>query len=97
MNKSLAYLVIAAFGLLTACSKKESATPAPINLTATIDGSQQVPANSSTASGIFYGTYDSNSKVLTYNVTYRGVTPTKAHIHTGALGTSGPIILRWSS
>ena len=51
-----------------------------------------MPANSSTASGIFTGSYDPNSKVLTYSVTYRGVTPTMAHIHTGAPGTNGPII-----
>lgn len=97
MNKSFAYLAIAAFGLLTACSKKETVTPTNLTtLSAAIDGSQQVPANSSTASGIFTGTYDSNIKVLTYTVTYRGITPTAAHIHTGAPGMSGPITISFS-
>ena len=96
MNRSFAYLAIAAFGLLAACSKKE-VTPTNItNLSATLDGSQQVPANSSTASGLFSGTYDGNSKVLTYNVSYRGIMPTAAHIHTGAPGTSGGISINFS-
>ena len=88
MIKSYAYLTVAAFGLLTACSKKEDAQPAATttNLTATIDGSQQMPANNSTATGTFAGIYDSSNKQLTYTVTYKGFTPTIAHIHLSATG-----------
>jgi len=96
MNKSFTYLAIAVFGLLTACSKKEVVPTNITNLSATLDGSQQVPANSSTASGGFFGTYDGNSKILTYTVTYRGITPTAGHIHTGAPGMSGPISITFS-
>ena len=95
MNKSFAYLAIAALGLLAAC-KKEAAPTNITNLTATLDGTQQVPANNSTAGGLFTGSYDGNSKILTYSVTYRGLTPIAGHIHSGAPGMTGPISIAFS-
>ena len=100
MNKSYAYLAVAAFGLLTACSKKDDAQPdtsTTTTLTATINGAQQVPANNSTATGTFAGTYNSGSKHLTYTVVYQGLTPTIAHIHTGAPGTSGSVAIPFAN
>ena len=95
MKNSYAYLALATIGLLASCSKKEAPNPAPTttNLTATINGAQQVPANNSTATGTFTGTYVSTSKQLTYTVTYQGLTPTIAHIHTGAPGATGSVAI----
>lgn len=80
----LLLLAVVAFGL----------TPrrvAPMKLTATLSGQNEVPANNSTATGAFSGTYDSDSKVLTYEVTYQGLTPTMGHIHRGAPGQNGGV------
>lgn len=87
--------------VLGSCSKND-ATPTTTtnnttNLTATINGAQQVPANASTATGTFAGTYDSSSKQLTYTVTFQGLTPTSAHIHTGAPGASGAVAIPFAS
>jgi len=68
-----------------------------VNMTAVINGSQEVPANPSTASGSFTGVYDKATKVLTYTVTYQGLTPTAGHLHRGAPGTNGPVIYPFSS
>ncbi|HEX8350497.1 MAG TPA: CHRD domain-containing protein [Hymenobacter sp.] len=69
-------------------------TPAStkVNLTATINGAQEVPANASTATGTFTGVYDKSTKVLTYTVTYQGITPVAGHLHRGAPGVNGPVI-----
>lgn len=102
MNKSYAFLtMLAATTLLGACSKDNTATPTPTStttdLTATINGAQQVPANSSAATGSFAGTYDSSNKQLSYTVTFQGLTPTSAHIHTGAPGASGAVAIPFAS
>ena len=99
MKNPYAYLALAAITLFASCSKKEEAAPASTttNLTATINGAQQVPANNSTATGTFTGTYVSSSKQLTYTVTYQGLTPSIAHIHTGAPGTSGSVAIPFAN
>lgn len=99
MNKSNIFIFASAFALLTACSKKEEAAPASTttNLSATINGMQQVPANSSTATGAFTGVYSSSTNQLTYTVTFQGLTPTSAHIHTGTPGYNGAVAIPFSS
>ena len=100
MKISYAYMALATIGLLASCSKKEEAAPAPTTtttLSATINGAQQVPANNSTATGTFAGTYVSTSKQLTYTVTYQGLTPSVAHIHTGAPGATGQVAIPFAN
>lgn len=82
--------------LLSACDDKETVKPTVVTtteLSATINGAQQVPANNSTATGTFAGTYTASSNQLTYTVTYQGLTPSIAHIHTGAPGMSGSVAI----
>lgn len=64
---------------------------ATTKLTATLSGQNEVPANNSTATGTFTGTYDSDAKTLTYEVTYQGINPTMGHIHRGAPGKNGGV------
>lgn len=86
--------------LLGSCKKDNvAATPASTttSLTALVNGAQQVPANNSTATGNFEGTYNASNKQLTYTLTFQGVTATSAHIHTGAPGTSGSVAIPFAS
>ena len=82
-------------------SKKSdpTTTTTTANLSATIDGAQQVPANNSMATGAFTGVYTDNgsTKQLSYTVTYQGLTPSLAHIHIGAPGASGAVAIPFSS
>ena len=101
MNKS--YTLLAILSLTTflgSCSKNDS-TPTPTsnvtNLAAVINGAQQIPANGSTATGTFAGTYDGSNMQLTYSVTFQGLTPTSAHIHVGAPGASGAVAIPFAS
>jgi hypothetical protein len=61
-----------------------------------LSGTQSVPSNPSTARGVFNGTYNASTNVLTLNVVFEGLTggnASAAHIHTGAVGINGPVII----
>ena len=58
---------------------------------ATLSGSQEVPANASTASGRGTLVFDATTRdIIVGYVTYNVTGATVAHIHTGASGVSGP-------
>jgi hypothetical protein len=97
---------VAALLLSSGCSatKTEAAMPAPATSAenppmaaapmppATLSGAQEVPANTSTASGtstIVIGA----DKSVTGSVQVKGMTPTMAHIHEAAKGANGPVII----
>ncbi|WP_158856779.1 CHRD domain-containing protein [Lunatibacter salilacus] len=62
-----------------------------------ITGGEEVPSNNSTATGVFNGTYDKTTKILTYTLTFTGLTPTNMHFHKGEIGVSGPVVIPISS
>ena len=90
----------------TACSsekKSETETnestmteePSMSRFTATLNGATEKPLPTpSTATGEFIGELDPTTRVLSYTVTYEGLTPTAGHIHrvTGDDGTGPPDI-----
>ena len=89
MNKFLILLFASAFTILTACKKEDS----PINLSATLNSMQQIPTNSSKATGNFTGTYSSSTNKFTYNITYQGITPTELYFCVGTPGSNGRKII----
>ncbi len=65
-------------------------------LAASLDGVQQVPPNGSTAMGTAKGSYDHSSNQLALSITVTGISTTAltgAHIHLGATGASGAILV----
>jgi hypothetical protein len=93
-NLTSAFLLVASLVAFSACEKDESNT---VDLKATISGSQEADPNNSTATGTMTGTYDKITRTLTYTVTYQGITPSAGHIHEGAVGTNGGVIIPFSS
>jgi hypothetical protein len=63
------------------------------NITSILSGSQEVPPNSSPATGIATGTLDDVSGMLHFDVNASGfLAPiTAAHIHTAPIGSNGPV------
>jgi len=53
----------------------------------------QLAVAATTATGSVAGSYNKSTKILILTVNYTGVTPTAWHIHKGAAGTSGPVVL----
>ena len=80
-------LTIAAAGALALCAL--SAAPgvaAPMNVSASLTPSAEVPPAKSQAKGELTGTYDPSTKMLDFTVTYSGLTgpATMAHLHAPA-------------
>lgn len=97
-------MLIGAPLLMTSCSMTgSSSTPDDPNDTfgATMSGSNEVPPVSTTATGNYKANYNRVTKVLSYTVTYQGLTPTMGHIHsvtaTTAAGNNGPISIGFGS
>ena len=65
----------------------------PIKLTAAMTGAAEKPTpNASTATGAFTGVIDPSTRVLSYTVTYSGLTPTMGHLHRiNAANGTGPV------
>jgi len=60
--------------------------------TAQMSSAQEVPVNASTATGNGLLNFDATTKTITGRITLTGMTTTAAHIHTGVLGSNGPVI-----
>ncbi|PUA18262.1 CHRD domain-containing protein [Glaciimonas sp. PCH181] len=89
--------------VITGCASTASAPPAPKatmgmmgmmghSMQAKLDGAHEVPANDSTASGITNITVAAD-KSVSGNVTTTGIDGKAAHIHIGAAGVNGPVIV----
>src|ERR1041385_6942724 len=89
VNSRLAILSIFTIICFTA-----NATNYPIHVI--FSGSQEVPANSSTATGTFVGSYNDVTDSLIYTITFSGLSAnsTAAHFH-GYVppGISGPVLI----
>jgi hypothetical protein len=69
-----------------------TALAAQVNLMATLSAAEEVPANDSAGTGMVEATYDSDTNVLNYTVTYDGLTgeATAAHFHRRSNGCPLP-------
>ena len=103
MLKKLTSGFLLAFGLVafSSCDQvnlddlRKIIQPAPnpnVVLTAVINGSQEVPPTPSAATGTFSGVYNKDTNVLTYTVTFTGITPQAGHLHRGMPGVNGPVV-----
>ncbi len=88
---SVAALVAMSLAVTSCGTKTESTTDndtamtdesANTRFTATLNGASEKPtATDSKATGEFVGELDPTTKMLSYTVTYEGLTPTAGHIH----------------
>lgn len=71
---------------------------ATFTFNANLSGANEVPPNSSTATGSGSFTFDTTAQNIAFSVTYSGLSSNAAaaHIHFGPPGVSGPIILPFS-
>lgn len=96
MKTKLFINVLLLFGVISMVScKKDSktATATVDTFTSTLSGTSEVPATTSTATGMATFSYNETTYMLSGAVTYTGMTPTASHIHLGALGISGPVVI----
>ncbi len=80
------------------CAQDSSQGDPITKFKATLTGTQQVPANTSTATGVATITYNREGRTFTVEISYRsGFIPTAGNVHQGALGTNGPVIKSFTS
>ncbi len=72
-----------------------SASATTMSMVVDLSARQEVPPNASTGSGRATVALDRTTRVLTWSVAYGGLTGpvTGAHIHNGAAGTNGPVVV----
>lgn len=87
--------VLAVIGFASCDDDDEVVTPDNniVTFTTTINGANEVPANTSTATGTGTFKYDKTTYKLSGTVTFSGMTATSSHIHKGAAGEAGPVVI----
>ncbi len=81
------FLILVILSLLIASSMSGQ-----IFFTAKLQGSQEVPAVTTTASGTGTFLLTANGTQLVYNITVNGLTPSAAHFHNAAQGVAGNVV-----
>jgi hypothetical protein len=70
----------------------------PVMYAAQLRGANENPANSSTAFGSSLVSFDPNNSTIAFEVATSGiVAPSASHIHRGAAGTNGPVIINFAT
>ncbi len=90
--KRILTIAILLAGITLASCKKDEVVSSDVAFMAMLSGAEEVPAVTTTATGMLEGTFNKVTKVLTYTATYSGMTPTAWHIHKGAKGANGGVI-----
>jgi hypothetical protein len=95
MRRQILITLMAAASItaFSACGDDEPSGPQSITYTATLSGANEVPARTTTATGS--ATLTMTGTTVNYTVTGTGFTSpvTAGHIHIGAVGVNGPIIV----
>ncbi|SIR13492.1 CHRD domain-containing protein [Pontibacter lucknowensis] len=84
--------------MFSACDDDDDTTVIPDAEIVTLNevaltGANEVPPVNTQATGTFRGTYNMDTKVINYTITFQGITPTAMHFHRGAVGVAGPITI----
>ena len=95
------FAVLAGFILLfSGCKKDEKTTNTTMyNISATMNGAQESPAVTTNGTGTVTGTYDKNTKTLSYTVNWTNLSgnATIAHFHgPAAPGTNASVVVPFS-
>ena len=97
MYKTIAAFVVGIFLLtVAACDKDDDNKPANVvNFSGTMSGANEVPAVTTSATGNVTAQFNQDTKILTLNMTYSGLSSdaTVWHVHKGAAGVGGPPVV----
>jgi len=99
MRKILAVALALTTGVLIAMGSAVAASGATVKtFTVQMKGSQEIPKGSPTGTGVFRYQLVTKSGLLCYSLTWSGIgTPFASHVHKGAKGTAGPVVIPLSA
>lgn len=88
----LGLAVVMCMVIISSCDKDDDDDNNTVNFSGTMNGANEVPAVTTTATGNVTGSFNETNNVLTLNITYAGLSSpiTVWHVHKGAVGVSGP-------
>jgi CHRD domain len=89
---ALALSVLATAGMVS-CSNDGPDKTAEVKFQANLSGSEEVPPVQTSATGRFEGVYNKETKILTYTITYSGLTPIAGHLHNNDSFKNGPVVV----
>ncbi len=88
LRGSLGLLMVIGTALVIGCAMQVN----PISTTLSLTGGQEVPPVTTTATGAGQINVHSDRSV-SGSISVFGMTPTAAHIHDGAMGVNGPVVI----
>ncbi len=86
------WVSLLALALLASCGGGSDVS-LPLVFSATLTGAEETPPNTSPGKGIGILTFNPNDRTFNVRVVSSGVADNAAHIHEGAPGVAGPIII----
>ena len=90
--KKILFISLLFIGASLVSCKKDEVVSSDVKFMAMLSGAEEVPAVTTTATGMLDGVFNKETKILTYTLTYSGMTPTAWHIHKAAKGTNGGVV-----
>lgn len=99
MKPSIRFLAtLFIFSVIVSCSNDDDSAPDPnVTFEATLNGSSEVPANASDATGTATLIFNTTTKIFTITVTHSIAAPTNGHIHRAAAGENGGPVFAFTS
>ena len=92
--KKLSFLMLLFVLFFAAQCADHPNTPLPdLKVETTLSGANENPLVSTNATGKFVGTLNQETRLLKFTLTFSGITPSAGHIHSGAVGVNGPVII----
>jgi hypothetical protein len=85
------------FTTFISCKKDDKPVSDIVTFKATLSGTNEVPSNTSMASGSSTLTYNKSTKTFSIVTTYSGLTPTMGHIHKAVKGVNGAVIFPFTN
>jgi hypothetical protein len=86
------WMSLLALALLVSCGGSSDVS-LPLVFSATLTGAEETPPNTSPGKGIGILTFNPNDRTFHARVVSSGVADNAAHIHEGASGVAGPIVI----
>jgi CHRD domain len=98
LKSTLTALLVSTLLIVSSCGKEDTDPPIPtVIFTAFLSGAGESTPNPSKATGTALFTYDKNTKILTGEVNFTGLTPIAGHIHKAPPGVAGPVIFPFAA
>jgi hypothetical protein len=90
MKKSILLSLLAISAFTFSCKKDDPVVNADkvYQVSTTLSGANEIPAVTTSATGVTTGTYNQTTKTLSITTTYTGITPTLGHVHAQVVPTN---------